>query len=350
MKIGILTASRTDNNGTDLQALAMLNMFRRLGVTNIEIIDYVCEKIDTKKTIKINAHNLFNLPVILYNKYSHRIFRNKYFCKSTYTYDKSNIHTVPYDTIVVGSDQIWNLDITGGDVSFYLPFTKKGIQKFSYAASLGIALIEKWDKIYEIKKLLNDFDGISVRETTSVAALESIGVKCHNDLDPILMGKKEDWLRFITPAKRKNYILLYLVSYNPMAIEYAQIVAKQREAKIIMLNPGIKRWKGVERHYFVSVENWLNLMANADVIVTNSYHGLSFAILFQREFRLCLLPTSSLNNSRMLDLVENLRLNNYIIRDKNDTFEPINWARTNNHLKKMIERSEQYIKSIIKDS
>lgn len=60
MKIGILTASRTDNHGTDLQALAMQNLFRRMGAEDVEIIDYICKKIDTSTRIKINAHNFFS--------------------------------------------------------------------------------------------------------------------------------------------------------------------------------------------------------------------------------------------------------------------------------------------------
>ena len=247
MKIGILTASRTDNNGTDLQALAMQNLFYRMGAKDVEIIDYICNKIDTSRCIKINAHNLFYLPVILYNRYAHRKFRKLNFKKSEKTYNADNLHTVPYNTIVVGSDQIWNLDLTGNDLSFYLPFTNKNVKKYAYAASLGTAKTEKWEKKHHIKDLLCDFTEISVRETTGVNALSRIGIKSQHDLDPILMGRKEDWLQFITPAIRKRYILLYLVGYNPMAIEHAQILAKRKGLDVIMLNPGIKNWKGVKR-------------------------------------------------------------------------------------------------------
>ena len=350
MKIGILTASRTDNNGTDLQALAMQNLFYRMGAKDVEIIDYICNKIDTSRCIKINAHNLFYLPVILYNRYAHRKFRKLNFKKSEKTYNADNLHTVPYNTIVVGSDQIWNLDLTGNDLSFYLPFTNKNVKKYAYAASLGTAKTEKWEKKHHIKDLLCDFTEISVRETTGVNALSQIGIKSQHDLDPILMGRKEDWLQFITPAIRKRYILLYLVGYNPMAIEYAQILAKRKGLDVIMLNPGIKNWKGVKRYPFVSVEKWLNLIANADYVITNSYHGLSFAVLFHREFRLCLLPLASKNNSRMVDLLNALHLSENILRAKTDTFEPINWEIVDANLSKLVDRSEQYIKLIINNS
>ena len=54
MRIGILTASRTDNNGTDLQALAMLNLFRRMGADNVELVDYECEKLESSKNLFFN--------------------------------------------------------------------------------------------------------------------------------------------------------------------------------------------------------------------------------------------------------------------------------------------------------
>ena len=135
-----------------------------------------------------------------------------------------------------------------------------------------------------------------------------------------------------------------------MAIEYAQILAKRKGLDVIMLNPGIKNWKGVKRYPFVSVEKWLNLIANADYVITNSYHGLSFAVLFHREFRLCLLPLASKNNSRMVDLLNALHLSENILRAKTDTFEPINWEIVDANLSKLVDRSEQYIKLIINNS
>lgn len=350
MKIGILTASRTDNNGTDLQALAMQNLFQRLGATDVEIIDYVCDKIDTKQPIQITPRNLFYLFIILYNKYSHRKFRNKYFNKSKQTFDKSNIHKIPYDIIVVGSDQIWNLDLTGGDTSFFLPFTRDGLYKYSYAASLGVAKTEEWDQCYKIEELLNDFNKVSVRESSAIDALERIGVKSNSDLDPILMGSKEDWSKFIKPVKRRKYILIYLVSFNPNAIEYAQIQAKLKGLHVIMLNAGIKHWKGIEQRYFVSVEEWLSLMSNADLIITDSYHGLSFAVLFQRDFRLFLLSSFSTNNSRMIDLVEKLKLTEYIVNSQSIVNRPIDWSKVELSLKQLIFDSEQYVKSVINNT
>lgn len=347
MKIGILTSSRTDNNGTDLQAVAMQNVFRRLGANDVEIIDYISEKIDTKAPIKLSIRNLLFLPLILFNRYTHRKFRKQNLNKSKKVYDKHNIDSAPYDIIVVGSDQVWNLELTGGDISYFLPFQKKGLRKYSYAVSLGTAKTEKWNEIYHIKDYLHDFDDIFVREKSGIDALRKINVDAHLSLDPILMGTKEDWASFTTPIKKKKYILIYLVRYDPMAVEYAQKIAKKSGLEIIMLNPGIKRWRGVTPHAFVSVERWLNLMANADMVITNSYHGFSFAILFRRNFRLCLLPAASKNNDRMIDLANNLRLTDYILKDINDSFEPINWERTEKLLMHIVQESEKSIKSII---
>ena len=349
MKIGILTASRTDNNGTNLQALAMLNLFRRLGGKNVELINYVCEKIDCESRHSLTLHRIVFYPIILFNKIQHKSFRKKYFRKSHELYTDENINKIQYDAVVVGSDQIWNLDLTGGDLSFYLPF-QSNIRKYSYAASFGIAKTEMWEKKYQIQKLLSDFNGVSVRELSGVEALNKIGIKGRCDLDPILMGDSNDWKSFTIPANKHNYILLYLVAYDPMAIEYAQSLGKQFGYEVIMLNPGLKSWKNVKRYFFVSVQKWLNLMANASMVITNSYHGLSFAILFKRNFRLCLLPENSANNKRMIDLLRIMDLEDFILTKDFDSCKPIDWENAYNNLNPYIRNSENYIKKILNDS
>jgi hypothetical protein len=347
MKIGILTASRTDNNGTDLQAFAMQKLFCRLGAEDVEIIDYICTKIDTKTPIKLNLRNLFFLPIYLYNRYSHRRFRKRNLNKSTRIYNKANVHTIPYDAVVVGSDQVWNLDTTGGDLSFFLPFDKPGFRKYSYAASLGTAKLDLWNENYNIKQYLTSFDCISVREKSGVEALDKMGISSFQSLDPILMTKPDDWLQFTMPAWKRNYILLYLVAYDSDAVMYAQKIADQKKCDVVMLNPGIKHWKGVKPYPFVSVERWINLVANADMVITNSYHGLSFSILFHREIRLCLLPSSSKNNARLLDLVDELHLTDCVLKKNKEAFKSIDWASVEERKMRIGKESEEYVKSII---
>lgn len=345
MRIGILTASRTDNNGTDLQALAMQNLFQKLGCPNVELINYVCENIDCEHIQKLSIRNIIFWPLRYYIHRNHMSFRKCFFCKSSLIFYKSNLHQVEYDVIVVGSDQIWNLDLTGGDMSFYLPFSTKA-KKYSYAASLGSAKIEKWNRKYNIKSLLQAFDGISLRETSGVDSLFKIGISSRHDLDPILMGDPEDWKGFTTPAIKKNYILLYLVEPSQLAIDYARKISKEKGWKIFMCNPPVKPVKGVTRLFFVGVGKWLNLLANANMVITNSYHGLSFSILFQREFRLCKLQ-DEMNNNRMRDLLEELSLTDRVLDREDKIYKPINWNDINNTLSSLKKDSNYYIKSIL---
>ena len=349
MKIGILTASRTDNNGTDLQALAMQNLFQRMGAKEVEIINYICKDIDCDAPKSLTLRNIIYFPIWFYAKYTHKSFRKRYFRKSQLLYTDANIDKLQYDVIVVGSDQIWNLSLTGGDMSFYLPFSTDSL-KYSYAASLGSAQIEKWEPKYKIKEKLSDFKDISVRENSSLEALRKIGINARYDLDPILMGNADDWNSFIVPAKRRNYILLYMVSYDKNAIEYAQMVGKQYGCEILMLNGGFKYYKNIKILNYVSIQDWLNLMANARMVITNSYHGLSFAILFKRDFRLCLLPNIKQNNNRMIDLLKMLELEDYTLEKGKISYKPINWNKVDVNLNSCIIKSEKYIESIINNS
>lgn len=350
MRIGILTATRTDNNGTDLQALAMLNMFKKLGADNVELIDYVCDKIESsKKILSVRSiKSLLYLPCKLCIHRKHEDFRNKFLVKSAMPFTKETICKCTYDKIVVGSDQIWNLNITGGDSSFYLPFKKDGLKKYSYAASIGKTDINDWNTKYKLYEKLKDFRTVSVREESAVEALRRIGIEAKFDLDPILMGDKKDW----TPIMKKrfgNYILLYLLDSNTPAWEYAQQLGLKFGWQVINCNTTLRVYKGINTLRCVGVEEWVGLVSNAQAIFTSSYHCISFAILFNRHFCFVPLTKSPESNQRMLNLVSRLGLEDCVFSPEYSIDYKIDWDRVNKMLKRIRSNSERYVRSIIND-
>ena len=246
MKIGILTASRTDNNGTDLQAFAMQILFQKHG-NDVELINYKCTKLENSRKA-FYPHNLIGLlsiPYNLYRHYVHERFRKQYFRISRVEYDKNNISTNEYDVIVVGSDQIWNLNITGNDLSFFLPYKNSRQKKYSYAASLGKTDIRQWNELYGIANKLEDFDLVSVREESGVHALAEIGIKAQYDLDPILMMTRSEWNHFACPGRRlKNYILVYVVDQTRKAVSFAYKLAEKVGLIVICVDNPIKPIRG----------------------------------------------------------------------------------------------------------
>lgn len=351
MKIGILTAIHTDNNGTDLQALAMLNLFSRMGASDVELIDYECVCLDSSKYLlkPFSLRKIVYYPISALMHQKHKLFRARFFKQSLERFDEESLHTVEYDKIVVGSDQIWNLAITGNDLSFFLPFTKVGLKKYSYAASIGRDDIGHWEDRYKLSEKLKQFQSISVREESAVTALSRIGVNAHFDLDPILMGQAEDWKVFTQKKVKHKYIVLYYLNPKSSAWNYAKKNAQIKELNIINISPTLRCYNGVKTKRCVGVEEWINLIANAEMIYTSSYHCLSFAILFRKPF--CFVPAESSiqSNARMIDLLTRIDLSERIFSPRFNNEGEIDWEKVSDKLDNIRRKSEQYVKSIIED-
>ena len=346
MKIGILTAARTNNFGTDLQAFAMQKLFGRYCDT--QIIDYVCPKLENSHKLLpvLSVVNMIRLPWAIFKNISHYLFRKKYFNKSK-KYTTSTLSSINYDKVVVGSDQIWNLDITGNDLNFFLPID--GVRKYSYAASIGKTDISHWQKKYDLKRYLEKFSGISVRESVGVDALNKIGVEAQWHLDPLLMIDEKEWLELANCKKIKGrYVFVYLVQDSKDAMDYAFDYAKRYGAKIVVFQKPGKFKKNIKKCVYCSVNRWLTYMKYADMIITNSYHGLSIALALKTNFRIFGISNSVQNNSRMENLLERLDMKQYMYSGKKffDDLEP-DWEKAKICLNADRQKSFEYIEHII---
>ena len=190
-------------------------------------------------------------------------------------------------------------------------------------------------------------------EASGVKALEEIGISARHDLDPILMVDKKYWFEIMdrNQIKKKPYILLYLVEENSELISQVKKFAKKNNMDIMMIAQGLKPIQGVNIKRFVSVGRWISYMNSAELIVTNSYHALSFAIALEKNFRLVKLNKILESNTRMLGLLNELELGEYVA-DKMETLgvdEP-NWKNVNSILSKRRINSFSYLASIFNKS
>lgn len=350
MKLGILTAGRTNNNGTDIQAYAMQKLFSEYN-NDTEIINYICPKLERSHRLinKFSVGNILRIPYRIFNNVAHNRFRKKYLVTSKKVYTNVELCQNDYNMIVVGSDQVWNLDITGNDLSFYLPFKTK-TRKISYAASLGRTELSIWDKEFKISSLLNDFASVSVREKSGVEAMRNIGVSARHDLDPILCADFKIWNN-ITYSGRipKNYILLYLVEGNHNAEKFAIDYGKKNNLKVISVTNSIRPVKGVKRSVYTGVEKWISYMRNADLIITNSYHGLSFAIANHKNVCTFLLKNHNQSNTRIQSLLEDLNLENTIMNCETcGEINYVDWVQVEKRLEVLRHSSREHIKKLIK--
>jgi hypothetical protein len=352
MRIGILTASHTNNNGTDIQAYAMQEIFlsELREVDSVEIINYRCPGLERNNRILKNnsLSDILHIPQKILNKLYHNLFRKKYFKFSSKRFSKYNISDVVYDLIVVGSDQLWNLKLTDKDYNFYLDF-ETNCKKYSYAVSFGHSDLQKFNEEFHISSILKHFSCVSVRETSSIEQLKKINVKSRHDLDPILMLTDEMRTRIETvPQMHKEYVLLYFIKLNYEAIEWAQKYASKYDVEIILISDSLKKFQGIKCINSVSVEKWTGYIKNAKLVITNSYHGLSYSIVSQTDFYYVDINNAVQENNRMIDLLDYFCLKNRIwnknleIQDVN-----VNWDYVNNKLRIKRKESQKYIQKIL---
>lgn len=344
MKIGILTASRTNNIGTDLQALAMQWLFSSFGENAVELINYKCDKLENSRKIisKMNLHGILSAPYNLSKRKNHNKFRKKHFHYSHQVYDKSNISETNYDLIVAGSDQIWNQNITGNDLNFFLPFQNCGL-KASYAASISNNNIDKLDEQGQLQKLLEGFADVSVREQSASKWLMQKGIEARFDLDPLLMTSTNQWDNIAShKSPNKGYVFVYVVDRVPKSVKFALEYAKKHQLDVYMWGNIIKPIKGVKPVRFKGIEEWISFMKNADFIVTNSYHGLSFAINYQKNFAIFHLKDRD-SNARLENVLE---LSNINIQEDGSIYVP-DWLEVQNSLDVHRSNSRTYIANLL---
>lgn len=321
MKIGILTFHEANNNGAILQAYALQEVLSELS-HDVEIIDYKQPYITEKyKLIRINKNSkkafirsigstILNFPNFYKKKKVFNQFRKEYINISKKSYFNGS-EIDGYDAYVVGSDQIWNSDITGFDKTFYCHFSNFNAKNISYAASLGRENLNDND-ISFIKENIKNFDSISVREDSAKKLISTLTNKSVElVLDPTLLIDSEKWLKFTNNSTRDKYLLMYCVGKEGNTQEIAKKIARKLSLKIISVNDKFKiNTHNIKNLDGIGPESFVDLFKNAEFVVTNSFHGTAFSIIFNRDFVVVPQKTGS---TRMISLLNILNLTSRVI-------------------------------------
>lgn len=345
MKVGILTFSRVINYGAALQAIALQHTLREQG-SEASLIDYRCEAIDSTSKLfdfkeilnvpYVIAH-VANLPFAYKRKKAFQGFWNRY-CQFT------NEAPERYDIIVTGSDQVWNYNLTGHDMFYYLDFEKKNTKKVAYAASFGLSSIpeEKYDTL---RPLLEDFDYLSVREKTAAKIVNDI---CGRDiactvLDPTLLLHKTQWEEMSDPAIQiSRYIFVYTVFNSDSLWAFAEQLSRETGLPIKTVSYSRFHQHKAEYIFTAGPAQWLGYMLRADYVVTNSFHGMAFSVNFQKNFFYELPPSSSGVSSRLADMAERYGLQEREIGEVT-LDSAIDWQKVDQKLEKDRRSSVAFI-------
>jgi hypothetical protein len=231
-----------------------------------------------------------------------------------------------FDAYIVGSDQVWRPAFTSRLYDYFLDFTNEAnVKRIAYAASFGT---DEWEFTSEqtshCASLLRKFDAVSVREKTAVQLCKNhFAVHAELVLDPTLLLQKEDYFSLINKSsskKREKYSMAYVLDMNPDKYQIMRDVSEelQCKGKLITIRRDLqnKEWELYENYYHLSVESWLSQFAQASFVITDSFHGCVFAILFNKTF--VAIENKERGSSRFLSLLDMLDLKDRLVNSYDD--------------------------------
>lgn len=367
MQIAIITNQTPLNYGANLQAYALQTYLEKLGC-NVEIINYAPDFYTEELSLMYIGRNscrrniLFGLFYILY-KLPSRLKRRWIFAKfqkkflnltpkKYKSYDELLGYPPKADVYICGSDQIWNTHGTRGyNPAFYLEFVEDCSKRFSYAASMSLdtPITERVKR--DVFPMINKLKHVSVRESVTAEIIQPyIQKKVYQVLDPVFLLNSEDWSTLELDKKKlhKQYILIYPMGDASNVLKNATILANKTKLPIFCISASKKRFHGVSKCFNCSIGLFLQLFSNASYIVTNSFHGTSFSIIYKKTFWTCEIGN---NNHRIVSLLKLLGLEDrYIDKDSLLDLQTININYTNSlsHIDNAIKNSKDYLDKIIK--
>lgn len=364
MKIGILTFHCAHNYGAVLQCYAMQELLRTEGY-NVEIINYRPKSItkpyllfDIQRFLDkrpiVMLKRIINELLILKNRYLRWRGFNNFINDYLLLGDPVTRQSIPskYDVYIVGSDQIWNSGILDGiDTTYFCDFSfDKGSRKYiAYAASKGSASLNYEEGCFYSKNL-SRFDYVSVREADLQEVLQLYlekPIKCV--LDPTLIAPKQIWDKFISMKTKPNqYVVVYQVRSCNKTIEIANHIAKQIGADVKVLVAWVQRNKA-NMCQDASPAEFVDMIRNSACVVTTSFHGTVFSLIFNKPFYTIKLGDGA--DARSLSLLQEIGLEDRLINvDEMPTFTNIDYARANEKLDILRQKSSEFLLNSLSSS
>ncbi len=257
---------------------------------------------------------------------------------------------VSCDYYFCGSDQIWNeKNETLADPVYFLQFAAPGAKRISYAASGTVACPFSEKVRQTVLPWLSEFDAISVREDTMRDNLRAaLGTDVRHVCDPVFLLGKNAWKSLAEKGGAKGvghpYILVYAIGNDPTPYERARELGDKLSLPVYSM--GLVRKPGVNRNLNCSPYRFLKLFEEAQCVVTNSFHGFSFSLIFNRPFWVC---DTSIANHRLRSLLSKTGTESRFLR-KGEAFscdDKIDWDSVNDRLVEFVDSSKTFIKNSI---
>lgn len=353
MKIALLNLQYDNNYGGNLQRYALIRILQQQGhdVTHLNLRYnfynrpwYRLMLTFAKRIVKIL---LFQKNVVLFaeERYKKRyeescsatdVFYNKYIPHTNVIGSKKDLQQyTDFDAFIVGSDQVWRKSIAKiyGIDTFFFDYMPKNIKtkRIAYGVSLGTDVNElNEEDLRRLSPLYKRFDSVSVREDSALSLFKQYGwtiPEAEWVLDPTLLLSKDDYVSLIKNCSTRpsdGNLFCYILDMTDDKAERISEVAKKKN-----LTPFSISLDGKE-----SIEQWLRSFADAEYVVTDSYHGLVFSIIFNKPF---LLIRNQFRGYARFDAIFKA------CNIKSDDGSDLDWSNINNNLRKMQTFSKEWL-------
>lgn len=366
-KIATITFHAPHNYGSNLQAYALQEYVKKIAGNeySYEIINLRTDK--QKEQYSIYNRNSLGAKIVrtFFLKDYYKKARGKFEKFENFINNKLQITNeykseeelkqanLQYDYYISGSDQLWNLRANDFDWSYFLEFVNNG-KKISYAASFGPKkMIWTDEEKQRVKADLEKYDYISVREEGSQNNVkELIGKEVPIHMDPTILLTKLEWNKIIPKDRiyKPKYILFYSLNHNKEYIELVKKVSKILNLPVVTTRFAGRRelFSGFEQIYDVGPIEFLNLLKNAELVLSSSFHGTIFSTILEVPF----FAINGLKDYRISTLLKKMKLQDRSIETNNieekcQNYKNINFDATRELLNKEREKSTKYLKEAL---
>ena len=358
--VGIVTWHCLLNVGSNLQAYGLFSSIEKLGY-RASFINYrkpyqkenpVIAKAKDLLSYAADAHPRL-LPPRLH--YGARSFQRQLFRQTGVAYYEEDLapYSASFDVYVSGSDQIWSPKRF--NPVFMLSFVANGKPKMSYATSVGTESIPDELKS-QYKELLSDYLHLSVREDNASEYLSDLlGRDVLHVLDPCFLLEGTEWRTLEKPlGTPQRYVFCYLIGKSKKYRRDIVELAKKTGLQVIAYteDPADSEWANTH-HSRLDPREFIYLARNAEMVMTDSYHGMVFSLIFEKQFvpflRFSRVDAKN-ENSRVLSLLRWISLTGSLVDEETPADAPrIDYATVSTRLSVLKDKSREYLESSLAD-
>lgn len=376
-KIGILTFHKSLNYGSALQAFALNKKLLEMGY-DAEIIDYtqnnyyklygLLQMPFSISALKYDINHLLHLCTLIRRKRYFMKFASENLCLSSKKLscgEDLRVFEKDYEILICGSDQIWNPNARDFDINYFFPGIVN-IKKISYAVSLNSGDLNKLKNKKEIQNYLKDFQALSVRENSGKECLEEL-INYQKTvsvvLDPTLLHNREIYDSISAERQiERPYIFLYTVNFADYVLRAAEILSKRTGLPVYTLYTGRSGLKLIKTKGAIKIckknvgpKGFISLIRYADYVVTNSFHGTAFSIIYEKQF--WAIGNSDargeiIRDERICDILEKLNISERFVKKQQTEYvnleNCVDYSKVNKIKNQSVQKALDYLEDSIK--